>query len=74
MPQRNNRGGVTISDAYSRCYVAPAAYACAVTSYNNKEAMKAVFSVDPLRGHMTRPTVFCSASECSAVQGSAVEC
>jgi hypothetical protein len=30
-----NRGGVTIRDAYSRCYVAPAAYACAVTSHKN---------------------------------------
>jgi hypothetical protein len=26
-----------IRDAYSRCYVAPAAYACAVTSYNNRK-------------------------------------
>jgi hypothetical protein len=34
MPARNNRG-VTISDAYSRCYVAPAAYACALSSHNN---------------------------------------
>jgi hypothetical protein len=36
--------------------------------------MQAVFSSGPLRGHMTRSTVFCSASECSAVEGSVVEC
>jgi hypothetical protein len=34
-PTRNNRGYVTIRDAYSRCYVSNAAYACAVTSHNN---------------------------------------
>jgi hypothetical protein len=28
--------------------------------------MQAVFSVDPLRGYMTRPTEFCWASECCA--------
>jgi hypothetical protein len=41
MPARNNRGGVTICDAYSRCYVAPAAYACAyaVTSRNNRRGV-----------------------------------
>jgi hypothetical protein len=33
-----------------------------------------VFSVGPLRGYMTRPTVFCSANEYSAVEGSPVEC
>jgi hypothetical protein len=31
---RNNRGGFTIRDAYSRCYVAPAAYACGVQTQN----------------------------------------
>jgi hypothetical protein len=36
MPASNNRAGVTIRDAYSRCYVASAAYACAVTSHNNR--------------------------------------
>jgi hypothetical protein len=36
MPARNNTGCVTICDAYSRCYVAPAAYACVVTSHNNR--------------------------------------
>jgi hypothetical protein len=37
-PSRNNSGRVTIRDAYSRCYVhvEPGAYACAVTSGNNK--------------------------------------
>jgi hypothetical protein len=39
-----------------------------------EEVMQAMFSVDPLRGYMTRPTVFCSTSECSALEGSAVEC
>jgi hypothetical protein len=33
-----------------------------------EEVMQAVFSVGPLRGYMTRP------SECSAVEGSPVEC
>jgi hypothetical protein len=36
MPARNNEGGVTIRDAYNRCYGAPAVYACAVTSHNNR--------------------------------------
>jgi hypothetical protein len=36
MPVRNDRGGVTICDEYSRCYVAPATYECAVTSQNNR--------------------------------------
>jgi hypothetical protein len=36
IPARNNRGGVTIRDAYSRCYVEPAAHACTVTWYNNR--------------------------------------
>jgi hypothetical protein len=31
------------------------------------------FSVDPLRGCMTRPTEFCSEYECSAVEGAVVE-
>jgi hypothetical protein len=30
--------------------------------------MQAVFSVGPLREYMTRQTVFCSESKCSAVQ------
>jgi hypothetical protein len=38
---------VTVNN--SRCYGAPAAYACAVTSYNKEEVMQAVFSVGPLR-------------------------
>jgi hypothetical protein len=38
-----------------------------------KEVMQAVLSVRPLRGYMARPTVFCWASECSAVEGSPVE-
>lgn len=33
---RNSRGGVTIRDAFSRCYVAPAEFACTVTSHNNR--------------------------------------
>jgi hypothetical protein len=32
------------------------------------------FSVGPLQGYMTPPTAFCLASECSAVEGSAVKC
>jgi hypothetical protein len=32
----NDRGGVTMTDENSRCYVEPAAYACAVTSHNSK--------------------------------------
>jgi hypothetical protein len=36
MPTLNNGGGVTIRDAYSRCYGAPAVYACAVMSHNNR--------------------------------------
>jgi hypothetical protein len=36
MPACDNREGVAIRDAYSRCYVASAAYACAVTSHNNR--------------------------------------
>jgi hypothetical protein len=47
-----------IRDAYSRCWVEPAAYACMVTSPNNRRGDVAV-SVGPLRGYMTRPTEFC---------------
>jgi hypothetical protein len=36
------------------------------------EALQAAFSLSPLRGYMTRPTEFCSESECSAVDGSAI--
>jgi hypothetical protein len=36
--------------------------------------MQSVFSGGPLRGYMTWPAVFCSASECSEVEGSAMEC
>lgn len=36
MLTRNNRERVTICDVYNRCYIAPAAYACAVTSRNNR--------------------------------------
>jgi hypothetical protein len=36
MPARNNRGGAMIRDGYSRYSVAPAAYACAVTSHSNR--------------------------------------
>jgi hypothetical protein len=36
MLARNNRGGVTIRDAYNRCYVSPTAHAYAVTSHNNR--------------------------------------
>jgi hypothetical protein len=40
-----------------------------------EEVMQAVFSVSPLRGYMTWPTVFCWASEYrSSVEGSAVKC
>jgi hypothetical protein len=38
-----------------------------------EKLMQAVFSVDPLRGYMTRPNVFGSANECIAVEGSVVE-
>jgi hypothetical protein len=34
---------------------------------------EAVFSVDLFRGYMTRPTAF-SSPECSAAEGSVVEC
>jgi hypothetical protein len=57
-----------------RCYVAPAAYACAVTLRNDRRLLQAVFSVVPLRGYMTQPTELRYASECSAVEGSVVEC
>jgi hypothetical protein len=67
------REGITIRDAYGRCYVAPAAYACAVTSHNNRRGVQAVFSVGPLRDYITRPTVSCSASEGRTVEGSVVE-
>jgi hypothetical protein len=53
MPARNNRGTVTIRDAYSRCYVALAAYACAVTSHNIEEVVQAMFSVE---GSLRLPT------------------
>jgi hypothetical protein len=36
--------------------------------------MQTVFFVGPLRDCMTRRTVFCWASVCSTVEGSAVEC
>jgi hypothetical protein len=39
-----------------------------------EEVIQAVLSVAPLRGYMTRPAVFFSASDYSAVEGSAVEC
>jgi hypothetical protein len=66
MPTRNNRS-VTIREAYSRCYtyvVAPAAYACAVTSHSSTrgdagEVRSEAICLDRL---------FYSASECSAVQ------
>jgi hypothetical protein len=58
----------------SRCYEAPAAYACAVTLHDMEWWMQAVFCVGPLRGYMDRSTVFCWANECSAVEGSPVEC
>jgi hypothetical protein len=35
MPTGNNIVGITIRDAYSRCYVESVEYACAVTSHNN---------------------------------------
>jgi hypothetical protein len=38
MLSRSNGGGVTIYDAYKRCYGARAAYACAVTSHNNRRS------------------------------------
>jgi hypothetical protein len=60
MSARNN-GGVTIRDAYSRCYGAPAAYACAVTSHNNRRSdagrrfkkVRAEFFARRLRGNAT---------------------
>jgi hypothetical protein len=39
--QRNNGGGVTIRGANSRCYGAPAAYACPVTSHKNRRGVQA---------------------------------
>jgi hypothetical protein len=36
MAVHNNRGDITIPDAYSRCYVGPGVYACAMTSRNNR--------------------------------------
>jgi hypothetical protein len=56
----------------SRCYEAPAAYACAMTSHK-KEVMQEVFSVGPFLGYVPRLTVFCRACECSAVEGLVVE-
>jgi hypothetical protein len=38
MPASNNTEGVTLRDAYNRYYVAPAEYACAVTSRNISDA------------------------------------
>jgi hypothetical protein len=37
MHARNHKGSVRICDAYSRCYVAPAAYASTVTSHSNRK-------------------------------------
>jgi hypothetical protein len=73
MAARNNRKGVTIRGEYSRCYLAPAAYACAVMSHNRSGDAGGVLW-GQLRGYMTPPTVLCSANECSAFEGSSVEC
>jgi hypothetical protein len=70
----NSRGVVTVRDAYSCCYVAPAAYACAVTSRSNRRGVASGVLCGPLRGYMTRPTEFSSGSECSVVEGAVVEC
>jgi hypothetical protein len=49
MAARNNRWGVIIRDTYSHWWVAPAAYACTVTSPNNRRGN--VLSVGPLAGY-----------------------
>jgi hypothetical protein len=67
-------GTQTRSINISRCYVAPAAYACAVTSHSNTRGDAGGVFIGPLRGYMTRSTVFCWASECSAVESSAEDC
>jgi hypothetical protein len=71
MPARNNRGGVKISDAYSRCYVGPAAYACVVTSHNNRrDDAGGVLCGSALRLYESTDRVLFR--ECSAVEGSAM--
>jgi hypothetical protein len=62
-----------IRDAYSCCYMAPAAYMCAVTSHNNRRGDAGNVLVGP-PPRLYDSTVFCSASECSAVEGSPTEC
>jgi hypothetical protein len=59
MPAGNNRGGVIIRDAYSHCYVAPAAYACAVTSHNNRKSDAGGVLCGQLQNYTIRPTIFC---------------
>jgi hypothetical protein len=73
MPARNNTECVTIRDGYSRCYVAPAAYACAVTSRNNRrdDAGGVLFGSAPRLYDSTERVLY---SECSAVESSVVEC
>jgi hypothetical protein len=75
MTARYNRD-VTIRDAYSRCCVAPAAYACAVTSHNNigGDAGDVLCGSAPRLYDSTDRVLFNEYVQCSAVEGSAVEC
>jgi hypothetical protein len=57
-------------DAYIRCYVAPEAYACTVTSHNNRRGdASGVLCGFALRLYDSKDQV-----QCSAVEGSVVEC
>jgi hypothetical protein len=64
----------TRCDAYSRCYGATGEARMRWRHETTEEVLQAACSVGPLRDYMTRPTEFCSASKCSAVEGSVVEC
>jgi hypothetical protein len=66
---------VTIRDAYSRFYIALAAYACAVTSRNNSRGVASgvLCGSDP-RLHDSIDRVQFRESECSAVEDAVMEC
>jgi hypothetical protein len=76
MPARNNREGVTILDAYSRCYTyaAPAAHVCAVKSRDNiRGDVGGVLCGSAPRLYDSTDCVLL-VSECSALEFSGVEC
>jgi hypothetical protein len=62
-----------IREAYSRCYVAPSEYACAVTLHNSRRGDAGGVLCGSAPRLYDSTDVFCSANECSSVEGSVVE-